>query len=1128
MRSLPSCPWRPCRLALLLSVCALSLHAQNYAEVTGTVGDPSGAMVVGAEVTLTNAATGQIRAVTTNESGAYTAPFLVPGIYEVRVSSPGFRSSSRAGLELQIGDVARVDFRLELGAVAEVVEVSGGAPLLSTENTVVGTVIENKRIVELPLNGRNYLQMIALTSNVTAEMSAQTEGSARKGGERAQQAFSIAGSRTAFNRFTLDGIENTEHSYNLFAIRPSIDALQEFNVQTGVYSAEYGRNPSQVIVATKSGSNSFHGTVFEFHRNENMDAKEWRLAGERNPFVRNQFGFTLGGPLVKNKLFFMSNFESLKERKALQQVTNVAPDRMRSGDMSMGGREIFDPLTRTYSTDAAGNPRAVSADPFPNRLIPQSRFDPIAQELLSYYPRAVVPGDNILRNYERNAKQDISWEQFTQRIDWIQNQTSSWFGRFSWSDEFAGEVATFEHQEQDVSTIPYQAMLQNTRTFGPSVVNEFRFGYTLFQNDQVRFFSNEQDVSGELGIQGLVSPPPIAYGLPSIGLGLGLAGFGEQVNGPFVQNSHVFQWIDNVSWIRGSHSFKFGGEFRRDRFNEAGVPFQRGSFAFTGVVTEDPSRRGQTGHPFADFLLGESGRSQRARVPSNGLLRASAMSAYFEDTWKATSRLTLNLGLRYEYTPPYHDKYRGAMNVLMFDPGVTTGGLDPNSQTPVMVRTGSGDFHEELPYHWHDGIPTASAGDSGLLPRALVHDDRNDFAPRVGIALRANDKTTIRTGFGMFYIQDIGEIRFDLSRNIGGRSDFITNRETPNSPLADPWRVEREQYTCSNWDGDCQGPTFTLATNTARRTPYNLQWMFDVQRQIDGDTTLEAGYLGTGGRKLERLVLWNQAVHRFGQDDFSTIEQRRPWGDAYGLIQTNDNVVSSTYHAFNLKLRRRFSKGLTFLTGYTWSKSIDNGSGVRVRGGDNEQAVYAYDLKNERALSQFHTGQRFVTSFLYELPFGKQPGLLSKVIGGWQVGSIITFSDGTPLSVGMIGDRNNTGAGTRPDATGTSPFPDNPTVDAFWNLDAFSDASPELRVREGTAGRNVLFSPGLMQWDFSLTKNTTILEGHSLQFRFEAFNASNHPNWNAPAANPLAPATFGRIVSARTMRELQLGLKYIF
>ena len=295
------------------------MQAQNYAEITGNVSDPTSAIVGGATVAAINVATGQSREAVTNASGNYTIPFLVPGIYDLTVGHEGFKTASREGIELQLGDVARVDFELEVGTVTEVVEVTGAPPMLNSENAVVGTVIENRRIVELPLNGRNYLQMIALTSNVTAEMSPHTEGSARKGGERAQQVFSIAGQRNAFNRYTLDGIENTEHSYALFAIRPSIDALQEFNVQTGVYSAEYGRNPSQVIVATKSGMNQFHGTVFEFHRNENVDAKEWLLTGERNPFVRNQFGFTVGGPIVHERVFFMSNYEGLRERKALER-----------------------------------------------------------------------------------------------------------------------------------------------------------------------------------------------------------------------------------------------------------------------------------------------------------------------------------------------------------------------------------------------------------------------------------------------------------------------------------------------------------------------------------------------------------------------------------------------------------------------------------------------------------------------------------------------------------------------------------------------------------------------------------------------------------------------------------------
>ena len=338
--------------------CIVSGRAQTFAEVTGAVTDPSGAVVAGATITITNTATNQVREVESNESGNYTVPFLVPGLYDLTAEQEGFKLASRTGVELQVGDFARVDFDMEVGVVTEVVEVFGGAPLLDTESTAVGTVIENKRIIELPLNGRNYLQMIALSTNVTAEQGAGGEFAARKGGERAQQAISIGGQRMVFNHFTLDGVENTNVSYNMFAVRPSIDALQEFKVQTGVYSAEYGRSTSQINVTTKPGSNEFHGTVFEFHRNENIDSREGRNEGDKNPFVRNQFGFMLGGPLVRDRLFFMSNFEALRDRKTLERTANVATDRMRAGDFSASGRESYDHLTRTFTTDGGGGESA--------------------------------------------------------------------------------------------------------------------------------------------------------------------------------------------------------------------------------------------------------------------------------------------------------------------------------------------------------------------------------------------------------------------------------------------------------------------------------------------------------------------------------------------------------------------------------------------------------------------------------------------------------------------------------------------------------------------------------------------------------------------------------------------------
>lgn len=1120
-----------CRIlfSALLIVAPLPITAQTFGEITGTLVDSSGAVVSGATVKVTNSATSQVRQVETNEAGNYTIPFLPPGLYQIRVEKVGFKAATRTDVLLQVADSVRVNFTIDVGSVSESIEVQESAPLLSAEGGAVGTVIDNKRIVGLPLNGRNYTQMVALSPYVSAEQGAGGEAAARKGGTRTEKSISVAGSRNQFNHYTLDGLENTDMSYNLYALQPSIDALQEFKVETGVYSAEFGRGAVQINVATKSGSNNFHGTLFEFLRSDTFDAKEYRQVGDKNPFLRNQFGFTLGGRVIRDKLFFMSNFETLRETKTLQGLSNVAPDRMRAGDFTASGRTIYDPATRVFSTDAAGNVRAVSAQPFPNNTIPANRFNPIAVKLLEFYPRATRPGDDILGNHVRQRERPITWEQFNQRLDYLENIKSTWYGRFSWGDEDYKEIASFPDQEANILTKTKQVLLSNIRTFGPSVVNEFRFGYTQFNNDQKRFYAGVRNVTAELGIIGLDSPVELSWGTPSIGLGLGLSGFGEQGNGPFVGRTSIFQWIDNMSVIRGSHSLRFGGELRRDRYNETGNAFTRGSFGFSVNATQDPARRGVTGHPFADYLLGEVSTPTRARAFSNGLFRATVFSLYLQDTWKITPKLTAELGLRYENTPPYHDKYRGIMNVIVYEPGVANGDVVPGAKVPVMIRPGQGDFHEGLPFRFHDGIPTATGDD--LVGRETVKRDNNDFAPRVSLAYRPTDLWTVRAGFGMFYVQDIVEARFDLSRNVGGRSQFTADSEVLNSNLSHPFRFEGG--ACSNWTGPCQGPTFTLANNSNRRTPYLLQWVFNVQRQLGANTVLEAGYIGNGGHKLELLRVWNQPVLRKGPNDARTLLQRSPF-PAYGLIQMLDNHGNSRYHGLALKATRRFANGLTYLVGFTWSKAMDQGSSVRNNTGENQFATDNYNLQREDSLSQFHNAHRFVTSALYELPFGRgkrfqsDSGFVNGLVGGWQIGSIVTLSDGTPINVGQIGDPLQIGTPNVPDATGISPIPENRSPDNFWNIAAFNATNPELVYRFGNTGRNLLTTPGLKQWDFSLVKETQIREGHRVELRFEAFNFPNHPNFLSPAADVRQPATFGRITAARTMRELQFGVKYVF
>jgi hypothetical protein len=663
-------------------------------------------------------------------------------------------------------------------------------------------------------------------------------------------------------------------------------------------------------------------------------------------------------------------------------------------------------------------------------------------------------------------------------------------------------------------------------------VNDFRFGWNAFANDRVGLQAYERNVQEELGIPGLFAAHPAAYGIPAVSVGNGITGFGS--GDPWVARNHTFQVTDSLSVIRGRHSIKFGFEFRRDRFNNFGNQKSTGEFIFQGRATFDPANRNATGFGYADFMIGELAQAARALATANALLRGTALYGYVQDDWKITNRLTLNLGLRYENTRPWYDKYRGIMNLQIFDPGVGANGLLPPDQTrvPILTRPGGGDFYEDLAFRYHDGIPI-QAGDE-FLGRSLVNSDNNDFAPRIGLAYSPTDRWTFRTGAGVFYTKDTGNPVFDMARNQAGRGFFASNDERRNSNLGDPWAFQRSNFQCTGWAGDCLGPFQVLANDVNRRTPYVFQWLFNVQRQLSENIGLEIGYQGNAGRKLERQRNYNQAVLKTGPNDARSIPQRRPW-PAHDRIQTVDGSVNSNYNALSLKLQQRFSKGLTYLVGYTWSKSIDGGSAIRTNSGDNLWPNNSYDLAAERGLSQFHVGQRFVASTLYELPFGQGKPYLSganaieKIFGGWQVGGIVTLSEGAPTNVGNIGDSFSVGGlGNRPHATGTSPLPDEPSAQQFWNIAAFDTRNPNLSWLAGNAGRNVLIRPGTIQADLSLAKNIRIREGHQLQFRFETFNSFNHPNWNTPSTDARSISNFGVVTSARTMRELQFGLKYVF
>src|SRR5438132_1639949 len=550
-------------------VLSLPAFAQTLGTITGEVKDSSGAVVPGATVTVTNKATNATRTTASNAVGLFDFPALPPGEYTVKTELDGFKTATR-DIELQVQQTATVNFRLELGTLSETTMVTGVSPLVETSNATIGTVIENRRIVELPLNGRNYLSLVALSPNVSADFADGGQAGTRQGGTRSNQQLSISGQRREFNYYTLDGVDNTDVNFNTYIFLPSVDALEEFKVQTGVYSAEFGRGASQVNVVTKSGSNNLRGTLFEFHRDDAFDARPYaftalQAAAPKAPFKWDQYGYTAGGPVWKNRLFFMSNFEGYRDRKQFQNLYSVPSAAMRGGNFSelltnLGGVNsqtgqrsgvIVDPLRCTV----VGTSRTCA--PFAGNIIPTNRLNAIANKLLEFYPEPNNGTAGLTNNYLSLQNREIDKYQYTQRMDLIQSSTSAWMGRYSYSKD--NEITpALKLNGTKLDNRVHQVALGNTLTLSSTLVNEFRFGFNYFFNTFGRELAFERDVINELNIPGISLNPPEAWGIPSIGI-TSFSGFGDNTEGPYTNRNKAFEFSDNLAWIRGHHSFKVGG-----------------------------------------------------------------------------------------------------------------------------------------------------------------------------------------------------------------------------------------------------------------------------------------------------------------------------------------------------------------------------------------------------------------------------------------------------------------------------------------------------------------------------------------------------------------------------------------
>jgi hypothetical protein len=658
-------------MAMLLVAWAVTARAQTQGGISGLVTDSSGAAMSGADVTVTNKATDATRKTTTNKEGLYAFPSLPPGVYELTVAQTGFKTAEFHDIKLQVQQTARIDVGLEVGSVDETVTVSGEAAVLNTGSTTIGTVIENKVVTELPLNGRQYLNLVAQAPNVNVLSPAAGQAGARLGGERAQQAISAGGQRIFFNYYTLDGVNNTDPNFQNYIALPSIDAIQEFKVQTGVYPAEFGHQSTQVNVVTKSGGNQYHASIFEFLRDEKFDAKPYTFTSvhpDKSPFKWNDYGFEADGPVIKDKLFLMANFEALRRRQTTQQTFTVPSDRMFNGDFSqlLPGTIIYDPNT---------------GQPFPGNVIPASRIDPVSQKLLTYYHSSTLPG--LANNYVQDNSQPYDRKGYMLRADFQESSSSQWMARYNWGDDVQSNQGLGLAGSKTLTNFK-QWSASNTRTFTPTLINDARVGYTKFFNSIGTLSAFSNDVVGDLGIPNLKSGDPVTWGIPSVAF-TGFSAIGDITDGPFAVDNNTLQFVDKLTWVKGRHTIGIGAEYARQHFNEVGNQFSRGSFEFSANRTRNPVNN-TGGYAFAEFLLGQPFRTSVALAVAEGQFVRNVFHAFVDDNWRATDKLTFLLGLRYELTPPFTNTLGNYFTVAI--PKIDYSLNQPQSQFPTLVRQG--------------------------------------------------------------------------------------------------------------------------------------------------------------------------------------------------------------------------------------------------------------------------------------------------------------------------------------------------------------------------------------------------------------------------------------------------------
>jgi hypothetical protein len=1127
----------PVLFSLVAAVSVLSAQTAT-GTLTGTVTDSSGAIVSGAKVAVVNTGTSSRFEVVTNESGIYTAPLLQPGSYEVNVAAPGFKSFTQSGIVLRVQQQGRVDVVLQVGGVNESISVQGDAAVVEATTSSIGKVVDNKRILELPLNTRNVYSLVNLTPGVTGGI----------GNAHNQVGFSVNGARGGTFDVLVDGSSAAFPTVNGFtgiSVFPSVDAVAEFKMQAQNFSAEFGRSITAVLnLVYKSGTNQFHGSAYEFLRNSVLDSNNFFANSRGTPlasFKRNQFGGMVSGPIVKNRTFFMTAFEGLRERSFAERLTTVPTALERAGDFSNTRANatsiinVFDPDTTRPNPGGSGSIRTV----FPGNIIPASRFDPVAVRAMAFFPQANQPGDpgTFRNNFYNNGAAKIDTNNFDVRIDHNLTDTQRIFGRFSYRRSFNGPPQLFPGDlgiaEGRVNNNDFgrNFITDYTNTLSPSMLLNLRASFArnrfLFDNQGLGF------VPSSLGLPRDIDTAVDRFMFPRFDVAgqTSLGGSDHRQSG-----FNNYGLAGSLSKVTGKHSLKMGYEGRMLRINvwEARAA---GTFGFNAGMTQGPNPNAASataGYGFASFLLGTGSSGNLFQNWKNVASQSFYQAFYIQDDFRITRKLTLNLGLRYDFDTPRTERYD---RMSWFDPSLAS-----PLATVVPGLTGG------LRFVGVDGNN-----------RSQYTGDWNNWAPRLGLAYQLDNKTAIRAAFAQLFGPStlsaqgtVGPYGFRVETPWVATLDGIT----PLNRLRNPFPGGFQPVP-----GASQGALTAIGSNldaplSNTNTPYTIQYNLTVQRELPGAILLEAAFVGNRGRQLSRggeggfslnqvdprfLSLGNQLNQLvdnpfFGRGGAGILANRqvsraqllRPYPQFNSIYPIFSQGATSDYNALQVTFSKRFAQGMVFEGNYTWAKAMDDGTSHQD----------SFNVRDSRAVSSVNVPQRLVFSGVYELPFGrgrKVGANMSRVsdalVGGWQINGIWTVQTGSNLGIGA----NNTAGiftqAMRANNNGQSAAQSgraHDRLDRWFDTSVFSQPAP-FTLGSVSPLISDLRNHHINNLDFSVFKQFQILEKLKLQFRAEAFNSLNRVRFGSPNTTVTAGANFGRVTTqANDPRQMQFGLKLIW